>query len=122
MINICICFADLTDDMTIVREEIFGPVMCILKFSSDEEVVKRANDSIYGLAAGIMSTNIGRAIGLANQLRAGSVWINTYDDFSVQAPFGGYKQSGHGREKGEECLDNYLETKCVFVPYQGPKC
>lgn len=114
-------FTDLTDDMTIVKEEIFGPVMTILKWSTDEEVIQRANNTIYGLGAGIMSQNIGRAIGLANQIRAGSVWINTYDDFSVQAPFGGYKQSGHGREKGEECLENYLETKCVFVPLQGPK-
>lgn len=107
--------------MTIAKEEIFGPVMSLMKFSTDEEVVERANSTIYGLGAGIMSQNIGRAIGLANQIRAGSVWINTYDDFSVQAPFGGYRQSGHGREKGEECLDNYLETKCVFVPLQGPK-
>ena len=113
--------ADVRDDMTIVREEIFGPVMTVLKFSTDEEVVQRANSTIYGLAAGIFSTNIGRAIGLSNQIRAGSVWINCYDDFAVQAPFGGYKQSGHGREKGEECLDNYLETKCVFVPLLGPK-
>ena len=107
--------------MTIAKEEIFGPVMQILKFSTDEEVIERANSTIYGLGAGIMSNNIGRAIGLANQIRAGSVWINTYDDFAVAAPFGGYKQSGQGREKGEESLDNYLETKCVFVPVSGPK-
>jgi acyl-CoA reductase-like NAD-dependent aldehyde dehydrogenase len=107
--------------MTIAKEEIFGPVMNILKFSTDDEVVERSNTTIYGLAAGIMSTNISRAIGLANRIRAGSVWINTYDDFSVAAPFGGYKQSGHGREKGEEALDNYLTTKCVMVPLTGPK-
>jgi len=114
-------FTDVSDDMTIAKEEIFGPVMQILKFSTDEEVIERANSTIYGLGAGIMSNNIGRAIGLANQIRAGSVWINTYDDFAVAAPFGGYKQSGQGREKGEESLDNYLETKCVFVPVSGPK-
>lgn len=107
--------------MTIAKEEIFGPVMQILKFSTDEEVVERANNTMYGLAAGIISENIGRAIGLANQLRAGSVWINTYDDFAVEAPFGGYKQSGHGREKGEAGLENYLETKTVFVPLKGSK-
>lgn len=115
-------FTDVKDDMAIAKEEIFGPVMSLMKYSTDEEVVERANSTIYGLGAGIMSQNIGRAIGLANQIRSGSVWINCYDDFSVQAPFGGYKQSGHGREKGEEMLDNYLETKCVFVPLQGPKC
>mmetsp|Transcript_28876 Transcript_28876/g.33022 ORF Transcript_28876/g.33022 Transcript_28876/m.33022 type:complete len:500 (-) Transcript_28876:128-1627(-) len=115
-------FADVKDDMIICKEEIFGPVMTLLKFTSDDEVVERANASMYGLGAGIMSSNIGRALGLANQIRAGSVWINSYDDFSVQAPFGGYKQSGNSREKGKEMLDNYLETKCVFVPLQGPKC
>lgn len=115
-------FTDVKDDMTIAKEEIFGPVMSVMKFSTDEEVVIRANDTMYGLGAGIMSTNISRALGLANQIRAGSVWINSYDDFSVQAPFGGYKASGHGREKGKEMLDSYLETKCVFVPLDGPKC
>lgn len=108
--------------MTIAKEEIFGPVMSILKFSSDEEVVERANNTTYGLAAGVMSNNVGRALGIANQLRAGSVWVNCYDNFDPAAPFGGYKQSGHGRDKGEESLDNWLETKCVVVPLQGPKC
>lgn len=108
--------------MTIAKEEIFGPVMSVMKFATDEEVVERANATMYGLGAGIMSQNIGRAIGLAHQIRAGSVWINCYDDFSVQAPFGGYKASGHGREKGKEMMENYLETKCVFVPLSGPKC
>jgi len=115
-------FTDVKDDMVIAKEEIFGPVMSIMKFTTDEEVVSRANCTCYGLGAGIMSDNIGRAIGLAHQIRAGSIWINSYDDFSVQAPFGGYKDSGHGREKGKEMLDNYLQTKCVFVPLQGPKC
>jgi len=115
-------FTDVSDDMTIAKEEIFGPVMALMKFTSDEEVVERANATVYGLGAGIMSENIGRAIGLANQIRAGSVWINSYDDFSVQAPFGGYKQSGQGREKGKEMMDNYLNTKCIFVPLKGPKC
>jgi aldehyde dehydrogenase (NAD+) len=115
-------FTDVGDKMTIAQEEIFGPVMSVMKFSTDEEVIVRANATMYGLGAGIMSQNISRALGLANQIRSGSVWINTYDDFSVQAPFGGYKASGHGREKGKEMLDNYLETKCVFVPLDGPKC
>mgnify|MGYP000022054555 CR=1 FL=1 len=115
-------FTDVKDEMTIAKEEIFGPVMSIIKFSSDDEVVMRANATMYGLGAGIMSQNISRALGLANQIRAGSVWVNCYDDFSVQAPFGGYKSSGHGREKGKEMLDNYLETKAIFVPLDGPKC
>lgn len=107
--------------MTIAKEEIFGPVMQIMKFSTDEEVIERANNTMYGLGAGVISENIGRALGLANQIRSGTVWINTYDDFAVEAPFGGYKQSGHGRDKGEYALDNYTETKCIMVPLKGPK-
>jgi aldehyde dehydrogenase (NAD+) len=109
------------DDMTIAKEEIFGPVMSILKFATDEEVVERANHSIYGLAAGVCSQNAARAIGVANQLRAGTVWINMYDNFDAAAPFGGYKQSGHGREKGEDGLAGWVETKCVMIPLTGPK-
>jgi len=114
-------FTDVTDDMVIAKEEIFGPVMSIMKFSTDEEVVDRANRTIFGLAAGIMSQNIGRAIGMANQLRAGSIWVNCYDNFDAAAPFGGYKQSGHGRDKGEAALDNWLEIKTIMIPLQGHK-
>jgi len=114
-------FTDVTEGMKIGTEEIFGPVMSILKFSSDEEVVRRANSTIYGLAAGICSRDAGRAIAIANQLRAGTVWINSYDIFDAAAPFGGYKQSGHGREKGEDALDNWTETKCVCIKLKGPK-
>lgn len=115
-------FTDVKDDMTIAKEEIFGPVMSILKFETDEEVVERANNTIFGLAAGIASTNGARAISLAHQLRVGTVWINTYDNFDAAAPFGGYKQSGNGRDKGEGALENWLETKCVMMPLTGPKC
>jgi aldehyde dehydrogenase (NAD+) len=95
--------------------------MSILKFVSEEEVVERANNTIYGLAAGVCSKDASRAISVANQLRAGTVWINCYDNFDAAAPFGGYKQSGHGRDKGEEALDNWLETKTVMIPLVGPK-
>ena len=95
--------------------------MQILKFHSDEEVIERANNSIYGLAAGVCCKDVGRALDIANKLRAGTVWINTYDNFDNAAPFGGYKQSGHGREKGEAALDNWTETKCVMVALNGPK-
>ena len=87
--------------MTIAKEEIFGPVMSILKFKTDDEAVERANDTIYGLAAGVCSKDAGRAIGISNRLRAGTVWINCYDNFDTAAPFGGYRQSGVGRDKGE---------------------
>jgi aldehyde dehydrogenase (NAD+) len=114
-------FTDVTDDMKIAKEEIFGPVMSILKFRTDEEVIRRANNTIYGLAAGVISQNASRAISVANQLRAGTVWINCYDNFDAAAPFGGYKQSGHGREKGEAALDNWLETKTITMPLNDPK-
>jgi acyl-CoA reductase-like NAD-dependent aldehyde dehydrogenase len=107
--------------MTIAKEEIFGPVVSILRFTTDFEVIERANNSIYGLAAGICSSDAARAISVAHQLRAGTIWINSYDNFDAAAPFGGYKQSGHGRDKGEAALDGWLQTKCVMLPLTGPK-
>lgn len=115
-------FSDVTDNMVIAKEEIFGPVMAILKFKTEEEVVERANNTMYGLGAGVISNNVQRAISVAHQIRAGTVWINTYDQFDIAAPFGGYKQSGNGRDKGINALDNFLEVKSVFFPLPGPKC
>lgn len=106
-------FGDVQDDMKICREEIFGPVMQILKFKTIEEVVDRANNNNYGLAASVFTKNIDHANEVSNNLRAGTVWVNCYDVFDVALPFGGYKQSGYGREKGEYGLNNYLEVKCV---------
>lgn len=113
-------FTDVKDDMTIAKEEIFGPVMQILKFSTDEEVVERANNTVYGLAAGVFSQNAGRAIGIANQLRAGMVGINTYNKFDPAAPFGGYKQSGYGRDCGRASLESWLQTKTVIIAVKAP--
>jgi len=109
-------FADVTDQMKIAREEIFGPVMCVIKFDSDDEVIERANASEFGLAAGIISTDVPRAMRIARNLTAGTVWINSYDNFDAAAPFGGFKSSGHGREKGENALESYTEIKCVMMP------
>ncbi|CAF3608700.1 unnamed protein product [Adineta steineri] len=108
-------FADVEDDHRIAREEIFGPVMQILKFKTVEEVIERANDSDYGLAASVFSKDLDKSIVVSNGLRAGSVWVNTYDNFDPVAPFGGFKQSGLGREKSEYSLDSYSETKCVTI-------
>ncbi|XP_042561612.1 aldehyde dehydrogenase, mitochondrial-like [Clupea harengus] len=108
-------FGDVEDNMTIAREEIFGPVMQILKFKSVEEVIERANDSMYGLAAAVFTKDIDKAHYISNGLRAGTVWINCYDVFGAQAPFGGYKASGNGRELGEYGLDNYTEVKTVTI-------
>ncbi|CAI2367148.1 unnamed protein product [Moneuplotes crassus] len=108
-------FADVQDDMTIAKEEIFGPVMQILKFSDYEDVIKRANNTDYGLGAGVITNDIGRAFHLTNGLRAGTVFVNCYDIFDPTLPFGGYKNSGLGRENGLEGLENYLETKTVIM-------
>jgi aldehyde dehydrogenase (NAD+) len=108
-------FSDVTEDMKIVKEEIFGPVTTITKFRTEQEVIELANDSEYGLAAGIHTTNINRAINVAKKLRAGTVWVNTYNAYDANVPFGGYGQSGIGRELGRDALANYVQTKAVRV-------
>lgn len=101
--------------MTIAKEEIFGPVMQIMKFKTIDEVIKRANASSYGLGAGIVTRDIGNAHKVANALRVGTVYINCYDIFDSVTPFGGYKDSGIGRELGPNGLDAYLETKTIIT-------
>ena len=108
-------FADCTDDMVHVKEEIFGPVMSILKFTDEDEVIARANDSDYGLAAGVFSQDISRAHRVINQMQAGICWINSWGDSPAEMPVGGYKQSGLGRENGPETLHHYTQVKSVFV-------
>ena len=108
-------FADVKDDMTIAREEIFGPVMSIIKFRDIDDVVERANRTEYGLAAAVWTRDIGKAHAIANSVRAGTVWVNCYDVFDAAAPFGGFKQSGMGRELGEYGLQQYTEVKTVTV-------
>ncbi len=108
-------FADVTDKMKIAEEEIFGPVLSIIKFKDMDEVVERANKTMYGLAAAVWTRDIGKAHHIANNVRAGTVWVNCYDVFDAGAPFGGFKQSGIGRELGEYGLQNYTEIKTVTV-------
>lgn len=105
--------------MKIVKEEIFGPVVVLTKFETEEEVIESANDSIYGLANAVFSENITRAHRVAQALKSGTVWINCYNELHPQVPFGGYKQSGVGRELGEYALDNYTQTKAVHVNLGG---
>lgn len=106
-------FADVKDDMKIAREEIFGPVQSILKFETFEEVVDRANDSNYGLGAGVITNDITTALAFIKHVRAGSMWVNTYEVVTPQTPFGGFKESGIGREMGEDGILQYLENKTV---------
>ncbi|XP_063619471.1 aldehyde dehydrogenase 1A1-like isoform X2 [Cydia splendana] len=108
-------FADVKDDMTIAKEEIFGPVQSILKFDTLEEVIDRANNTSYGLAAGIFTNNLNNALQFAKHVEAGNVWVNGYLISGPQAPFGGYKDSGFGREGGLDCVDPYLEVKSVAI-------
>ncbi|GAB3051903.1 aldehyde dehydrogenase family protein [Virgibacillus ainsalahensis] len=108
-------FADVDDNMTIAKEEIFGPVVSAMPFEDLDEVVERANNTEYGLAAGLWTENVKNAHYVANRLRAGTVWVNCYNVFDAAAPFGGYKQSGFGREMGSYALDNYTEVKTIWI-------
>ncbi|XP_042503103.1 aldehyde dehydrogenase family 2 member B7, mitochondrial-like [Macadamia integrifolia] len=112
-------FSNVQDDMKIAKEEIFGPVQSILKFKNLDEVIKRANSSPYGLGAGVFTKNLGIANTLMRALRVGSLWINCFDVFDAAIPFGGYKMSGHGREKGIYGLNNYLQVKAVISPVEN---
>ena len=112
-------FAQVENGMQIAREEIFGPVLSVIPFKDEEELVRQANDTRYGLAAGIWTRDIQRAHRVAHAIRAGTVWINAYRTLSFNTPFGGYKASGLGRENGLEALNEYTETKSVWVELSG---
>jgi aldehyde dehydrogenase (NAD+) len=108
-------FADVTPEMTIAREEIFGPVLATIDFADVDEAIARANDSPYGLAAGVWTRDIKKAHYVARRLQAGTVWVNTYNVYDTAAPFGGYKQSGFGREMSAHALEHYTQVKSVWV-------
>ena len=108
-------FVDCKDDMAIVKEEIFGPVMSVLVFDDEDDVIQRANDTHLGLAAGVFTKDIQRAHRVIHQLQAGICWINSYGNSPAEMPVGGYKQSGIGRENGIETLDHYTQTKSIYV-------
>ena len=101
--------------MTVAQEEIFGPVLVVIPFEDANEAIELANDSIFGLASGVWTRDVGKAHAVARKLEAGTVWINQYNWYDSGAPFGGYKQSGFGRELGRLALDHYTESKTVWV-------
>lgn len=136
-------FTDTKPEMTILKEEIFGPVVAVAKFSDEEDLIKTANDTIYGLAAGVFTKDVSRAITTANRLKAGTIWVNCYNLLETNVPFGGYKrelsstnlflrvlavtdddlglvESGIGRELGEYALANYTEVKAVHINLNAP--
>lgn len=108
-------FADVTDGMTLAREEVFGPVMAVLDFDSEDEAIARANDTEFGLAAGVFTADLARAHRVVGQLQAGTTWINAYNLTPVESPFGGSKRSGVGRENGHAAIEHYSQVKSVYV-------
>ena len=108
-------FADVTDDMTLAREEVFGPVMAVLDFEDEAEVIARANDTEFGLAAGVFTADMARGHRVVAQLQAGTCWINAYNLTPVESPFGGVKMSGVGRENGKAAIEHYTQVKSVYV-------
>lgn len=108
-------FTEVNNQMRIAQEEVFGPVLSIIKFKTDEEAIQIANDVMYGLAAGVWTQDIGRALIMAKKIRAGTIWINAYRVVSYMTPFGGFKRSGIGRENGQEMIKEYLQVKSVWI-------
>ena len=106
---------EVTNDMKIAQTEVFGPVLCVIKFKTEEEAIQIANDTRYGLAAGIWTNNVSRAHRVAKAIKAGMIWVNTYRSLSPQTPFGGYKLSGYGKERGEEALLEYTQVKNITM-------
>ncbi|UUZ74040.1 aldehyde dehydrogenase [Polaromonas sp. P1(28)-8] len=111
-------FADVEPDMRLWKEEVFGPVLAVIAFDSEEEAVRLANDSEYGLAAGVWTQDISRGLRMSEAIQAGTVWINAYRGVSSMTPLGGYKKSGFGRENGSEAMREYLQVKSVWVEFQ----
>jgi acyl-CoA reductase-like NAD-dependent aldehyde dehydrogenase len=112
-------FTEVKNQMRVAQEEIFGPVVSVITFKDEDDLLKQANETIYGLSAGIWTRDITRAHRFAREVKAGVVWINTFNMFNAASPFGGYKQSGYGREMGKHALELYTQVKSVWVDLSG---
>ena len=111
-------FTNVSNDMRIAQEEVFGPILSVIPFDTEEEAISIGNDIIYGLAAGVWTNDIGRAFRMSEKLKAGTVWVNTYRAVSFMSPFGGYKRSGQGRESGQDAIKEFLQVKSVWIAQQ----
>ncbi len=111
-------FTGVSNDMRIAQEEVFGPVLSVIPFDTEEEAIAIGNDIVFGLAAGVWTSDIGRALRMSEKLKAGTVWVNTYRAVSFMSPFGGYKRSGQGRESGQESIKEFLQVKSVWIAQQ----
>jgi len=111
-------FTGVFNDMRIAQEEVFGPVLSVIPFDTEDDAVRIGNDIVYGLAAGVWTSDIGRALRMSERLKAGTVWVNTYRAVSFTSPFGGYKRSGEGRESGKEAIKEFLQVKSVWIAQQ----
>ena len=111
-------FTDVNNRMRIAQEEVFGPILSVIPFDTEEEAVAIGNDIVYGLAAGVWTSDIGRALRMSEKLKAGTIWINTYRAVSFTSPFGGYKRSGEGRESGKDSIKEFLQVKSVWIAQQ----
>jgi len=111
-------FTGVNNQMRIAQEEVFGPVLSIIPFDTEDEAIAIGNDIVYGLAAGVWTSDIGRALRMSERLKAGTVWVNTYRAVSFTSPFGGYKRSGQGRESGKESIKEFLQIKSVWIAQQ----
>jgi aldehyde dehydrogenase (NAD+) len=112
-------FTNVRPEMRIANEEVFGPLLALIPFGDEEEAIKIANSTIYGLAAGVWTGSMRRAFTMSERLEAGTVWVNCYRVTSYMTPFGGYKRSGFGREGGMEAIREYLQTKSVWIDISG---
>jgi aldehyde dehydrogenase (NAD+) len=108
-------FTNVKNKMRIAQEEVFGPVLSIIPFETEDEAISIANDIVFGLAAGVWTNNIGRALKMAEKIKAGTIWVNTYRAVSYNSPFGGFKRSGQGRESGQESIKEFLQVKSVWI-------